>query len=135
MRKLGQPGRILSQFQFARRDLVQFSRRNLLRAKWVRGHSLRYLCLLLFPSGFERRAGEVRIQKQFHVRRLGGLKRRDQHGAEESFDVEMARHAENSNWSLRSARCDLGHVTRGAIDPDCRESAEMFDLVLAAEPD
>src|SRR5215210_6051840 len=47
----------------------------------------------------------------------------------------MARGPQNSYRFFGPAGTDLRHVTRRTIDPDGRESAEVFDLGLSAETD
>src|SRR6202030_3121294 len=101
----------------------------------VRRHPLGDLRLLRVPRSVERRICEVRVQEQLHVRRLGGLERRDQNGAEECLDVEMARRAENANRFLPRARRDLSDMARRAIDSHGGLATEMFNLGFSAEPD
>src|SRR5437764_5068018 len=78
--------------------------------------------------------GNIISQKRSHIFRIGSLKRRYQDGAEKSFDIEMTRHAENSNWVFARGRSDFRNVTRGAVDSNRGHAGEMLH-VFAREPD
>ena len=127
--------KIMIQAQIRRSDLMKCARGKVFGIGRVSGDRCNDLLLLALPRGLQqflsliatRRIihSEIGAQEPLHVRRISGPKRGYDYGAKISFHIEMARHPQYPHGRAARRAGDFTDVTGGAVNTDCRKTAQV----------